>query len=77
MAQERNAAWVCIDEWKGRRAALAAGLRVTGVLGLLGRAKIAGIVPALPPLIHRAVAAGVRYDAKLVAAVLKAVGETD
>jgi len=36
---ERGIAWVCIDEWKGRRAALAAGLKVTGVLGLLGLAK--------------------------------------
>ena len=33
---------VCIDEWRGRRAAAAIGLQVTGSLGLLGRAKSLG-----------------------------------
>jgi len=75
MASERNITWVCIDEWKGRRAALAVGLKVTGVLGLLGRAKRKGIIPALLPLIERAVAAGVRYDTELVKRILKAAGE--
>lgn len=75
LALERKIARVCIDEWKGRRAALTAGLHVTGVLGLLGRAKKLGLVSAVRPLIERAVAAGIRYDALLVRQVLDAVGE--
>ncbi len=32
LASEQGILRVCIDEWKGRRAALAVGLKVTGVL---------------------------------------------
>jgi predicted nucleic acid-binding protein len=38
LALEQGIAVVAIDERKGRRAALSVGLRVTGSLGLLGRA---------------------------------------
>lgn len=75
LALEQGIGRVCIDEWKGRRAALAAGLQVTGVLGLLGRAKVLGLVPALRPLIERAVEEGIRYHPELVRQVLSAVGE--
>jgi uncharacterized protein len=75
LAQEQEITIVCIDEWKGRRAALAAGLQVTGVLGLLARAKLAGHFPVLRPLIERAVAQGIRYHPDLVRRVLEAVGE--
>ena len=40
LALELGISTVAIDEWKGRRAALASGLKVTGALGLLGKAKI-------------------------------------
>ena len=44
---------VAIDEWKGRRGALASGLRVTGSLGLLGRAKAEGLISELKPSSRR------------------------
>lgn len=72
---ELRAAAVAIDEWKGRRAALARGLTVTGSLGLLGRARQLGLVPAARPFIQRAVNAGIRYHPAVVAAVLKELGE--
>ena len=75
LAHELQVPLVAIDEWKGRRAALASGLEVTGTLGLLGRAKLQGLVPALAPLIARASAEGIRYHPDLVRAVLDAVGE--
>jgi len=75
LALEQGIERVCIDEWKGRRAALAAGLHVTGVLGLLGRAKMLGLLPALRPLVKQAVERGIRYHPKLVRQVLTAVGE--
>ncbi len=75
LALELRVPTVAIDEWKGRRAALAAGLEVTGTLGLLGRAKLQGLVPALEPLIKQAVKEGIRYHPDLVRAVLEAVGE--
>jgi predicted nucleic acid-binding protein len=66
---------VAIDEWKGRRAALAVGLQVTGSLGLLGRAKQLGVLPELTPLLVRARQEGIFYHPDLVHAVLVAVGE--
>jgi hypothetical protein len=66
---------VAIDEWKGRRAALASGLRVTGSLGLLGRAKSQGLIPELKPLLEKAVAAGIWYNPELIRTVLEAAGE--
>ena len=75
LALELKTGIAVIDEWKGRRAALAAGLEVTGSLGLLGQAKLRGLVPAIRPLTERAVAEGIRYHPDLVRAVLKTVGE--
>ncbi len=75
LALESGVSRVCIDEWKGRRAALATGLQVTGALGLLGRAKLLGLIPSLRPLIERAVDEGIRYHPDLVRQVLLAVDE--
>ncbi len=66
---------VCIDELKGRRAAAASGLRVIGSLGLLGRAKTAGIVERLRPLIEKAQKSGTYYDRGLVDRFLREHGE--
>jgi predicted nucleic acid-binding protein len=65
LARERSIEWVCIDDRKGRRAALAVGRRVTGSLGLLVRAKLVGLVPAIRPFIERAMSEGVWYHAEL------------
>jgi predicted nucleic acid-binding protein len=75
LALDTGVRTVAIDEWKGRRAALAAGLRVTGSLGLLGRAKAEGLIPELKPLIEKAVDAGIWYNRELVQAFLEAAGE--
>ena len=57
LALERGIGDVCIDEWRGRRVAKSAGLRVTGSLGLLGRCKRRGIIKELKPWIESLVAA--------------------
>jgi uncharacterized protein len=75
LARERSIEWVCIDDRKGRRAALAVGLRVTGSLGLLIRAKIVGLVPAVRPFVERAMSEGVWYDPDLTTRVLADLGE--
>jgi len=58
LALEQEIAQVCIDEWKGRRMALAVGLKVTGVLGLLGKAKREGVIAEVKPYVDRAGQAG-------------------
>lgn len=75
LALEQKARLVCIDEWKGRRAALASGLKVTGVLGLLARAKRVGIIQEVTPFVEKALRSGVRYHPDLVRRVLEMVKE--
>jgi len=75
LAQEQSIPIVCIDEWKGRRAASAVGLRVVGVLGLLGKAKLMDIIPAVRPLVEKALRSGIRYDPELVKRILESLGE--
>jgi predicted nucleic acid-binding protein len=75
LALDQQIPLVCIDEWKGRRVALAVGLRVMGSLGLLGRAKTLGIVEAVKPFVERALRSGIRYHPELVRKVLESVGE--
>ena len=67
---------VLIDEQEGRQFARQAGLPVTGVLGVLLRAKLAGHIPAVKPEIQ-----ALRHKARffiarpLEAAVLSSTGE--
>jgi predicted nucleic acid-binding protein len=76
LAIEQKISRVCIDDWKGRRTAMAIGLTVTGSLGLLARAKVLGLIPAVRPIVDKMTKEGVWYDAQLVAKVLQGLGET-
>ena len=49
LAVEMKADWILLDETEGRRAASRAGLQVTGILGILLRAKQRGEIPLLKP----------------------------
>lgn len=52
-----------LDDQPARRMARALGLKVTGTLGVLLRAKERGPVPAIRPLLDQLAAAGFRIDA--------------
>jgi hypothetical protein len=75
LALEQNINLVCIDELKGRRAALAVGLRVVGSLGLLGKAKSLGLISSARPFIEKAKSAGIYYDDGLIESFLNSLGE--
>ena len=75
LAMEQGRLRVSIDELQGCRIAAALGLTVVGSLGLLARAKTLGIVPAIRPLIEKAMKEGIHYHPDLVNRVLTAVGE--
>ncbi|MDR2946694.1 MAG: DUF3368 domain-containing protein [Candidatus Adiutrix sp.] len=70
LALERGIDAVCLDDLRGRRLAKAVGLSVVGVLGLLGRAKILGLIPALRPYADKLLAAGARYSPELVSRMI-------
>lgn len=75
LALEQSISQVCIDEIKGRRAALAAGLQIVCSLGLIGKAKTLGLITEIRPLIEKAQLSDVYYDTKLVKQFLSALGE--
>jgi predicted nucleic acid-binding protein len=75
LAIEHQISYVCIDDWRGRRAATAVHLRVTGSLGLLGRAKQLGLIPTVRPWIDKLFAAGIRNHPELVSNFLSSLGE--
>ena len=65
---------VC-DDLRGRQVAEAEGLDVVGTLGILLRAKQAGHLEEVKPVIGAMLALGFRATPKLVAAVLGLAGE--
>jgi predicted nucleic acid-binding protein len=75
LAFQRRISLVAIDEARGRRAASAAGLTVTGSLGLLGQAKARGFVAAVAPYVAAMRASGVYLDDTLVRRFLAGLGE--
>lgn len=75
LALEQNISLVCLDEIKGRRAALASGLQIIGSLGLLGKIKTLGLVSEIRSLVEKAQDSGIYYDTKLVGEFLHKLGE--
>ena len=75
LALERGFRQVCLDDLRGRRIALASGLRVTGVLGLLALAKNTGLISAMKPYCDQLMKGGAWYSPELIKRVLSGVGE--
>jgi predicted nucleic acid-binding protein len=75
LALDEQIPTVAIDERKGRRAALAVGLKVTGTLGILGKAKTLGLIASVRPHVEKMVAGGDWFDPALLARFYAAMGE--
>jgi uncharacterized protein len=75
LALERGHQRVCLDDLRGRRFAMASGLQVTGVLGLLVSARTHGLIPTIKPYCERLMQSGAWYSPGLVQRILESVGE--
>ena len=75
LAQELGADLVIIDERLARRHASRLGLRLTGTLGLLLKAKRCGLIPAVAPLVDELRRCGIRLSDALVAEALRLADE--
>lgn len=75
-AQAHRGYVVGMDDLRARQLAEAIGLRVTGTLGILLRAKRAGLIPAVKPLVADITAQGFRLSPELQRDVLRLAGET-
>ena len=73
LALELQAKWILLDERDGRKVAKSLGLQLTGVLGVLLRAKEAGELPSLQPAIEDLIQnAGFRIAPELLERILQA-----
>lgn len=66
---------VILDELLGRLHARRLGLPLTGTMGVLLKAKAAGLLPTVAPLVHSMRARGFRLSDALVQRVLELAGE--
>ncbi len=57
---------VLLDDRLARRAAESLGIRPIGTLGVLERAKLAGAIPKVAPLVRQMRLKGIRFSDKLV-----------
>lgn len=70
-----NAGRVVIDDLEARRCAEAVGLAVIGTLGIVGRAKVMGLIGQAEPVVRRLRETGLYVSDELVRSLLSAVGE--
>jgi hypothetical protein len=66
---------VIVDDALARQYARILNLKLTGTLGVLLKAKEAGLIPALAPVVERLQHLRFRMDAETCQAVLRLAGE--
>ena len=75
LAMENENSLLIIDEKKGREVARAIGIQITGILGIILKAKSKGLVDKVAPVLEKLKAAGFRMSTKLERQVLSLAGE--
>ena len=75
LARRLPSATLLLDDARARRVAERLGLRRIGTVGLLRRAKKAGLIPAIKPHLDALMANGIYIHRTLIDAVLKDQGE--
>lgn len=66
---------VVIDDLEARRCAKAMGLAIIGTLGIVGRAKVSGLIDRAEPVIRRLRETGLYASEDLIQRLLREVGE--
>ena len=66
---------VVIDDLEARRCAKAMGLAILGTLGIVGRAKAAGLIERAAPIVQRRRETGLYVSDDIVQRLLREVGE--
>ena len=75
LALENESSLLVIDEKKGRGIAKKLGIRITGILGVMIRAKETGVVEKIKPLVDKLEKVDFRMSARLKSQILERVGE--
>jgi predicted nucleic acid-binding protein len=75
LALENESSLLIIDEKKGRRIAKKLGIKITGILGVMIRAKEIGVINRVKPLIEKLEKVDFRMSERLKKQILERVGE--
>lgn len=75
LAMEIGSSLLILDDGKGRKAAQRLNLNFTGSLGLFLKAKTAGIIPAIQPIIAKVQQTDFRYTEAVLQEILSLAGE--
>lgn len=75
LALESDDPVLILDDWKARKVAERLGIRVTGTLGVIIKAKKSGIIPSIKPSLKKIRETDFRISEELEKAVLKEAGE--
>lgn len=75
LARELHADWVLMDEKKGRRKLTEMGLRKVGTIGILLRAKQAGLLPLVRPHLEQLRQQGFSISQSIIDSVLRQADE--
>ena len=75
LALELNAELLIVDERKGRKQATSLGLKITGTLGVLFRAKQLGLILSVKPLLDELINSGFWVSSEIYQQALALVGE--
>ena len=75
LALENEASLLIIDEKKGRGIAKKLGIKITGILGVMIRAKEIGVINRIKPLIEKLEKVDFRMSERLKNQILERVGE--
>lgn len=77
LAGEGAGRWLLADNSRARQVAQRLEIRCIGTIGILRRAKPAGLIPQVRPLLEALEEAGIYLTPRLIEAVLEDVGETE
>ena len=75
LALESVPSLLILDDGKGRKAAQRLGLNITGSLGIFLKAKNAGIIPAIKPIVQKVQQTNFRYTQAVLEEILSLAGE--
>lgn len=75
LALEKPGSTIILDDYKARRVAEQLGLKVTGTVGIIVKAKLRGIIPSVKPYLKKIRTTDFRLSHELEKLALKEAGE--
>ena len=75
LAMEYPLSTIILDDYKARKIAERLGIKITGTIGVIIKAKVKGIIPAIKPILSKVKQNGFHISEELEIIALKEAGE--